>query len=297
MDTRNCNLLIVSPESAGSDLSLQVLFVDSELPNLSTFSSSSDETTRALLDLGGLDAVVYRWIEPRRGFETLRMIRDIAPSVALIVVIPERDRRLASQVLEAGAQDCIFEGELSRNLLHRSVRYAIERRRTERIYNRMASYDLSTGLLNQKAFLALLERWLGRARRGGGVPFALVVFKIPELEECFRRFDRQLAEEALERIARRAQQIARPSDLVAILEGNELALLLPAVDRLQKARIVGKRIACMLARPFNVREQSMQPTVRWSFSMFSRSLQDAREMLDHAVLGLRQNSIPAAASF
>lgn len=297
MNTRNCNLLIVSPESAGSDLSLQVLFVDSELPNLSTFSSTSDDTTRALLDLGGLDAVVYRWAEPRRGFETLHMIRDIAPSVALIVVIRERDRLLTSEVLEAGAQECIFEGELSRNLLHRAVKYAIERRRAERIYERMANYDLATGLLNQRAFLTLLERWLGRARRGGGVPFALIVVKIPELEECFRRFDRQLAEEALESLARKTQQIARPSDLVAVLEGNELALLLPAVDRLQKAQLVGQRIARMLAQPFRVRDQRMSPTVRWSFSMFSRSLTNAREMLDHAVLGLGQKPIPATVSF
>ncbi len=297
MDTRNCNLLIVSPESADSDLSLQVLFADSELPNLSTYSSSSDETTRALLDLGDLDAVVYRLIEPLRGLEPLRMIRKTAPGVALIVVAQERDPLLASQVLEAGAEDGIFEDELSRSLLHRSVEYAIERRRAEIVFERLASFDLSTGLLNQTAFLALLERWLGRARRGGTVPFALVVLKIPGLEECFRGFDRQLAEEALQRLACRAQRIARPSDLLAVLEGNELALLLPAVDSLHKAHGAGRRIARMLQQPFEVRQQRLEPTVEWSFSLFNRSLRSAREMLENTVLGLSQGPMPAVASF
>ncbi len=296
MESPTYNVLIVTPEATEPDLSLQVLLVDSSLPNLSTYSSSSEQTTRALLELGNLDAVVVRLPPGSRDLEMVYRIQEIAPDVSLVVAAGTRDRSLAPEVLAAGVQDCIFEDELSTGVLQRSVKYAVEHRRAELTLERLRRYDPATGLLNQTAFLGLLERWCDRARRGGAAAFALLLLKVEELEACSQTFDRQREEQALRIAARRVRQTARPGDLLALLDGGELALLLPAVARRHQAHVAGRRIARMLSRPLEIGQQHLEPTVRWSYSLFDRSRRGAREMLEGTAIDLR-SPVPAVAGF
>jgi two-component system, sensor histidine kinase and response regulator len=65
------------------------------------------------------------------GIETVSAMRAIAPSLPIVVLTGLEDERTAFEALEKGAQDYLVKGQIEAPLLHRTLRYAIQRKRLE----------------------------------------------------------------------------------------------------------------------------------------------------------------------
>ncbi|MEZ4860594.1 MAG: response regulator [Caldilineaceae bacterium] len=65
------------------------------------------------------------------GYATFERLRQKALQSPLIVLTGLDDQELALRAVRAGAQDYLVKGEITSHLLARSIRYAIERKRTE----------------------------------------------------------------------------------------------------------------------------------------------------------------------
>ena len=74
-----------------------------------------------LLDLGLPDS---------QGLETLRSVQEQAPGVPVVVLTGLDDEETAFRAVRMDAQDYLFKGQIDSNLLVRSIRYAMERKRT-----------------------------------------------------------------------------------------------------------------------------------------------------------------------
>jgi DNA-binding response OmpR family regulator len=75
-----------------------------------------------LLDLGLPDA---------RGLEAVGPINKAAPDVPIVVLSGMEDETLAVEAVQRGAQDYLVKGLGTGNVIARSIRYAIERKRSE----------------------------------------------------------------------------------------------------------------------------------------------------------------------
>src|SRR3984885_13910710 len=75
-----------------------------------------------LLDLGLPDS---------QGLDGLRQLLAIEPDAAIVVLTGEANEHLGEQAVRAGAQDYLVKGEVAGHMLHRVIRYAVERRRAE----------------------------------------------------------------------------------------------------------------------------------------------------------------------
>jgi len=75
-----------------------------------------------LLDLGLPDS---------QGLQGLRQLLRIDPEAAIVVLTGEANEHLGEQAVRAGAQDYLVKGEVAGHMLHRVIRYAVERRRAE----------------------------------------------------------------------------------------------------------------------------------------------------------------------
>ena len=73
-----------------------------------------------LLDLGLPDS---------EGLDGLRRLLRQEPDVAVVVLTGLADEYLGEQAVKAGAQDYLVKGDVTGKLLHRVIRYAMERRR------------------------------------------------------------------------------------------------------------------------------------------------------------------------
>src|SRR6185295_10783066 len=89
-----------------------------------------DEALARLAE-GGIEAVLLDLRLPdAKGFEAVDGIVGSFPDVA-VVVMTSYDRTMAVEALQRGAQDYIIKGELTPELLSRSLSYAVSRKRAE----------------------------------------------------------------------------------------------------------------------------------------------------------------------
>ena len=81
---------------------------------------------------GGIDVVLLDLSLPdSQGLETFVRAYTQAPQVAIIVLTGLADETLADRAVREGAQDYLVKGQVDGNLLIRSLRYAIGRKRAE----------------------------------------------------------------------------------------------------------------------------------------------------------------------
>ncbi|TET79246.1 MAG: HD domain-containing protein [Candidatus Cloacimonadota bacterium] len=84
------------------------------------------------LSEGGIDVLLLDLTLPDcRGFETFTKVFAQAPEVPIVVLTGLNDETLAIKAVHEGAQDYLFKKQVDSNLLVRSIRYAIERKRSE----------------------------------------------------------------------------------------------------------------------------------------------------------------------
>ena len=70
-------------------------------------------------------------LEDSAGYETFYRIRQVAGQAAILVLSGSDDEELAIKTVREGAQDYLVKGTFDGRLLLRSIRYAIERKRSE----------------------------------------------------------------------------------------------------------------------------------------------------------------------
>jgi serine phosphatase RsbU (regulator of sigma subunit) len=86
---------------------------------------------------GNVDIVLADLSLPdSRGLETLKRLHSRRPQVPIVVLTGHDDTTLAVNAVHAGAQDFLVKGQVDGQLLARSIRYAIERKRmTEQLHS------------------------------------------------------------------------------------------------------------------------------------------------------------------
>jgi serine phosphatase RsbU (regulator of sigma subunit) len=90
--------------------------------SLTQAKSLVSDAACVLLDLGLPDS---------QGLNGLRQLLRQEPEAAIVVLTGEANEYLGEQAVRAGAQDYLVKGEVAGHMLHRVIRYAVERRRAE----------------------------------------------------------------------------------------------------------------------------------------------------------------------
>jgi two-component system, cell cycle sensor histidine kinase and response regulator CckA len=94
----------------------------------------------ARLQTRDIDAVILDLGLPdSTGLQSLRAIRLHSPELAIVVLTANEDENTALQALREGAQDYLLKSEISANMLVRTIRFAIERKRGEQAHARLAA--------------------------------------------------------------------------------------------------------------------------------------------------------------
>jgi signal transduction histidine kinase len=91
-----------------------------------------DSLSKGLERLDGKDAILLDLTLPdSSGLDTFKKIHSEAPAHPIIVLTGNDDETLSSKALQEGAQDYLVKGQVSGQILSRSIRYAIERKRID----------------------------------------------------------------------------------------------------------------------------------------------------------------------
>jgi len=119
--------VLLVEDDDGDALLVEELLRDVDAPVVVQRARSLEQATTlvsdaacVLLDLGLPDS---------QGLRGLRQLLSIEPEAAIVVLTGDASEHLGEQAVRAGAQDYLVKGEVGGPMLHRVIRYAVERRR------------------------------------------------------------------------------------------------------------------------------------------------------------------------
>ena len=100
---------------------------ETELVAFNDWETARPELRRRTVDVILLDYL----LGGETGLDILRQIRESGDERPVIVLTGQGNERIAAEITRAGADDYLIKGELTPDLLSRSIRYAIEYRQAE----------------------------------------------------------------------------------------------------------------------------------------------------------------------
>jgi len=152
--SRRLRVLLVEDDPADAYLVTEMLSEVAAAVRLTTATSMAEVIDGGLLD--GQDCVLLDLNLPGTsgGLDGLRRLFAADPLAAVCVLTGTDDEHLGVAAVAAGAQDYLVKGRVDGTLLHRSIRYAVERRRAEINLRRLREAEL------RAAEAARLERGL-----------------------------------------------------------------------------------------------------------------------------------------
>ncbi len=123
-------ILLVEDNPADADLLAELLEVSVgvqwELVSVEFLHEAIAQLCKQPFDVVLLDLS----LPDSRGLETLTRLREVAPDTAMVVMTGLDDEAIALESVRLGAQDYIVKGQITTQLLVRTIRYAIERSQT-----------------------------------------------------------------------------------------------------------------------------------------------------------------------
>jgi diguanylate cyclase (GGDEF)-like protein len=192
-------------------------------------------------------------LEPVAALAHLKAARADVPAVVLGA---DGHSALALAAVQAGAQDVLVREGLDAASLERSIRYAIERKRTEVQLAHMALHDHLTGLPNRSLFDDRLEHALQR-RRDGQRGVAVLFIDVDGFKRINDSLGHSAGDAALREAALRIRSAVRPHDTVARLGGDEFTVLCEDLDGDGDALTIADRIVEALARPVTIHDSDV----------------------------------------
>ncbi|MCX7709428.1 MAG: GGDEF domain-containing response regulator [Clostridia bacterium] len=224
MYDRTINVLLVESDINDARLIHQLLSIESNIE----FKMDLAENLSAGLEFLGkkpYDIILLNIFLPEnQGLDTLERFHDTVPEIPIIIMTSVDDESLGIKSVQNGAQDYLVKEAISRNLLVKSISYAIERSHLQMELMAMAHIDELTKLYNRRGFLAMArqqQKIATRTHRGTQLYF----IDLDKMKEINDNFGHKEGDLALIETAKILKKTFRESDIVARLGGDEFVVL------------------------------------------------------------------------
>ncbi len=222
-----------------------------------------------------------------RGTDTVSSLQTAYPDIPLIIVSAWEDEAVSLRSVKAGAQDYLVKGHIDGANLHRVIRYAIERKRTELELVRLAQFDQLTGLPNRTLLRERVNHALARAMRSGsGV--ATLILDMDRFKEINDMLGHEVGDKLLIKAAKRIRANVRDQDTVARLGGDEFAVILEGVSEAKEVLPVIERIVDSLREVTTVDGHEVNTSTSIGIAMYPENGSNLSELLRAADLAMYQ---------
>ncbi len=219
------------------------------------------------------------------GLDCVDKIQTIAPNLPIVVLSGQDDEDFAVSILNKGAQDYLVKWEGRGRTIVRSIRYAIERKRSELRLNYLAQYDPLTAIPNRQYFHDQLERAAARARRDAS-RIALLFLDLDQFKVINDTLGHAAGDRLLTEMATRLNKAIRAGDVLARLGGDEFAVLLEGIGGARDAEAIARSILDIIARPFQIEARQIVVTTSIGITLYPNDNSDPTTLLKNADIAM-----------
>jgi diguanylate cyclase (GGDEF)-like protein len=213
--------------------------------------------------------------------EALEATQTSAPDVPVVVLTGTDDPALGIAAVQAGAQDFLAKRIAEPQLLARSIRYAIERKRSQVRLAEQALRDSLTGLPNRTLLLDRLTIALARTKRRA-TSVAVLFLDLDRFKTINDSLGHEAGDLVLREVARRLSASVRPGDTVARFGGDEFLVLCEELSVDVEAMRVAERTLAAICAPLHVRGRSLTVGASVGIAVGTTDGSDAHELIRQA---------------
>jgi len=220
-----------------------------------------------------------------QGLDSLLRARVAARHVPIVVLTYHKDEALALKAARAGAQDYLTKGEVTPELITRTLLHAVERHRMLRdlidAQDRqrfLATHDTLTELPNRYSFLEQLGSALADAARNES-ELAVMFFDLDGFKTVNDNLGHSFGDELLTDVARRLRKMIRKSDLVARLGGDEFVAAIRNIPDRETPLMVAEKIREEIEKPYHLAEVECWVSTSVGISVFPQDGTEADALI------------------
>lgn len=149
---------------------------------------------------------------------------------------------------------------------------------------RLAFYDILTGLPNRTHGLVLAQQMLDRCERAGR-SLALLFLDLDRLQEINEILGHAMGDHVLREVAQRCQSLLCKDQLLARIGGDEF-MVACEIDDLEDARHISRHLMHTLAQPIGAATPPVEVGVSIGMALFPSQGRTVEELLKHADLAM-----------
>jgi two-component system, cell cycle response regulator len=224
MDKRNIKVLLIEKDANDARLINEFLSIE---PRIDFEVQWAENLLKSLEYLGAKPFdVILLDVHPQEnaGLDALNRVYSMVPEIPILVMTGSNDESLGINSVQNGAQDYLVKETISRNLLVKSITYAIERNRLQNELLIMAHNDELTKLYNRRGFLALAQqqRKIACRTNRGTLLFFIDLDGMKKINDSFGHKEGDIA---LIETAKILKETFRESDIISRIGGDEFVIL------------------------------------------------------------------------
>lgn len=220
------------------------------------------------------------------GLQAHDLLKENGYDIPFILVSRDIPEPLAAQAMRAGVQDYVMKANLTRlcPAIDRELREA-ELRRSHRkaadTIERQAHYDPLTDLPNRTTFRDRLTVALAQAARNRKM-LAVLFVDLDRFKTIVDTLGHTVSDQILRGVAERLQASLEQGDTLARLGGDEFVILLPQVNRADRAVRLAQRILDAIKPPFHYGSNELHLTMSIGITLYPYDGEDADTLLRNA---------------
>jgi len=219
------------------------------------------------------------------GQESVHRMQEADSRVPIVVLSGEGNEEFAIEILNRGVQDYLVKWEGDGRTILRSIRYAIERKRSEERLSFLTTYDSLTEIPNRRYFQDQLERATTRARRDKK-KIGILFFNLDRFKSVNDSLGHQAGDTLLRLVVERMKQRIRGGDLLARLGGDEFAIMLEDIDGPLALETAAKNILAQFKAPFDISSRQVSITASVGVTLYPNDTNNPLTLLNNAGMAM-----------
>lgn len=161
------------------------------------------------------------------------------------------------------------------------IRDITERKKAEETINKLAYYDILTGLPNRVLFRDRFVLELAHAYRNSQM-LAVLFLDLDRFKNVNDSLGHRMGDELLREVALRLKGVLRKVDTISRMGGDEFMILIPEVSKTEDIEVITKKILGALQKPFIVNESQLYITTSIGISTYPRDGEDIDTLIKKA---------------